>query len=255
MLLLRYALAEAVAGSAGGAAKTIATYPFDLATTRRECGLEAFAPLNEEINNWRDCYFRGLLTSLILVIPYALIFHFAYVLGASNIKSQIKKDLIGSAIGSLAASVVGVPSECAKKRIQLGATPRSALSGGISLFDGYLALLLRNVPYNSMNFGTFSLISRLVPNLPSAFAGAIAGLCTAAVTHPLDVILTRIQTSRLSTTRQRPSSLLQVALSLDFPSLFRGLFVRLLSYAPASLIFFSVFDPVRSVFYTALCLH
>mmetsp|Transcript_26156 Transcript_26156/g.32939 ORF Transcript_26156/g.32939 Transcript_26156/m.32939 type:complete len:107 (+) Transcript_26156:1-321(+) len=106
-----------------------------------------------------------------------------------------------------------------------------------------------------MNFGTFSLISRLVPNLPSAFAGAIAGLCTAAVTHPLDVILTRIQTSRLSTTRQRPSSLLQVALSLDFPSLFRGLFVRLLSYAPASLIFFSVFDPVRSVFYTALCLH
>mmetsp|Transcript_2812 Transcript_2812/g.9405 ORF Transcript_2812/g.9405 Transcript_2812/m.9405 type:complete len:236 (+) Transcript_2812:225-932(+) len=221
-------IAESVAGCVGGVCKSAALYPLDLATTRRELGLAAFedgAPLVER-------YYRGLGVCILLLPLYAVVFHGAYVASSAN-------DLVGSTLGSLAASVVGAPSECAKKRVQLGAAPTAALAGGRSLFDGYGAILVRNVPYNAVNFCAFRLLRG-----PPALRGFLAGCLTAVVTHPIDVALTRIQTARHRDLSPEPAlrTLRHVFAARTF---FRGLLVRLLNYAPASLIFFAVFDPTR----------
>jgi len=232
MQLLQSALAECVGGCAGGICKAAAMYPLDLATTRREVGLSAF----EESPSLMDRGYRGLGICVALAPFYALLFHSAYVVVASR-----SGDLVGSAVGSIAASVVGVPSECVKKRVQLGSTRRAAARSG--LFDGYAATLLRNVPYNAVNFCVFRSLRRAA--LPASLAGFIAGAATAVVTHPLDVALTQIQTARYRT-KTKPESLLLALMRLFRDgTFFRGLIVRLLAYAPASLIFFAVFDPIR----------
>ncbi|KAH8092034.1 alpha-ketoglutarate transmembrane transporter [Aureococcus anophagefferens] len=60
--------------------------------------------------------------------------------------------------GAVAAAPVGVPAECCKRRVQLGAGRGAALRGGFSLFDGFAATLARNVPYNAASFGFFALL-------------------------------------------------------------------------------------------------
>lgn len=233
---VRRAVAESVAGCAGGACKSVALYPLDLATTRREVGLPAFAA-NESVA--ATC-FRGVGVCVALLPLYALLFHTAYACFPAG------QDLLGSAAGAVAASVVGVPAECAKKRVQLGAKRRDAFRGGATLFDGYGATLLRNVPYNAVNFGAFRLLRQAFgARLSAPLCGFLAGCATAVATHPLDVALTQIQTARLRAARLQPVGPTLRRILFQDRTFFRGLLVRLLAYAPSSLLFFAVFDPLR----------
>ena len=233
MMLVQAAVADSMAGCIGGICKSAVLYPLDIATTRREVGLTAW-----DDKPYLDRHYRGLGVCVALAPFYAVLFHSAYVL--------CRNDVVGATMGSLVASIVGAPSECLKKRVQLGATPKEALRSG--LYDGYGATLLRNVPYNAVNFGVFRLLRRFLQ--PPA-AGFFAGAATAVMTHPIDVALTTIQTARLY--KQRPDALLPTLFGIFRDGIFfRGLLVRLLNYAPASLLFFSVFDPVRTLLLSLL---
>ena len=64
----------------------------------------------------------------------------------------------------------------------------TSVSSPRDMYSGLSTTLLRNVPYNAVQFGTFSVLSQI---LPSSLAGAAAGICTALVTTPIDVVNTR----------------------------------------------------------------
>lgn len=223
--LIAAIVADSCGGCCGGLAKTLVVYPLDLATTRREAGSSGRG----------TC--RGLGIALAGAPIYAAFFHSAYVACAA-----IGGDVGGSTGAALVSSVVGVPLECAKHRVQLGSSWREAVRSG-TLYDGYLSTLARNLPYNVVSFTSFAYFVRV---LPSWAAGLVAGLLTALVTHPLDVVNTRIQAARRFGGGARPSLVATVQDGVQTKSLFNGLLWRLLSFPPASLVFFSIFEPTRA---------
>ncbi|KAJ8600921.1 hypothetical protein CTAYLR_005076 [Chrysophaeum taylorii] len=180
----------------------------------------------------RETHFRGLGIAVAAAPLYALLFHTAYVLSGT------------STLGSLVASCVGVPAECAKHRVQLGASVRDAIRGGRSLYDGYIATLARNVPYNAVNFTAFFALNSI---LPAPLAGLLAGLLTALATHPLDLVTARVQTARLSSAQPPPTNMLRTLDDARTTNiLFRGLTYRLFAFPPASALFFAIFHPTRT---------
>jgi len=221
-------VADSLAGSIGGMAKTIAVWPLDVRTTRREARYQGSG-------GWH----RGLGVTLALCPAYACLFHSAYAV-ASRASPAHLADALGGASGSVVAVVVGVPMECVKHRLQLGASLRAATRAG--LYDGLLATLARNLPYNVVVFASFQTLKSLGCSTP--LASLAAGLLTAIATHPIDLVNTRIQAARLASDRP-PSVLAAFRAAATQRALFDGLLFRCLAFPPASLVFFSLYHPLR----------
>jgi solute carrier family 25 S-adenosylmethionine transporter 26 len=259
--------AEILAGYVGGSVKTLAFYPLDTITTLRETRVSSRRSLVQ--------LYAGLPLTLLGALPYAVVFHTAFWLCerllAELLPTAVLK-LMAGVSGAVAAALVGVPFECLKHRVQLGAagyaTPRDALAstlrhgGGLrGLYTGLRSTLARNIPYNALHFGLFELaVGALHGSSGSGFryadalAGAFAGALTALLTTPLDLVNTRLQTQAMS------ASLADVASNFTGvgdalvtilaeeggpPALFRGAGLRAVQYAPSALVFFYVYGWVK----------
>lgn len=240
-------VAESVGGCVGGMAKTLCVYPLDVATTRREVSSSSASAADAG-----GQFVAGLGFTLAMCPIYALLFHSAYAYAA-----RYGGDFAGSTFGSLVASSVGVPMECVKHRLQLGVSLRRASRSG--LYDGYVATLARNLPYNVFIFVSFAFFVRL--GFRTWQASLAAGLFAAIFTHPLDLVNTRIQTARTLQhsrftapsaatnrlqTQPRPSLLGTLKSAASSHALFDGIVYKCLSFPPASFVFFSLYHPVRA---------
>uniref|UniRef100_A0A7N2KWA0 Uncharacterized protein n=1 Tax=Quercus lobata TaxID=97700 RepID=A0A7N2KWA0_QUELO len=112
------------------------------------------------------------------------------------------------AIGGAASSLVRVPTEVVKQRLQTGqfaSAPDAvrlivAKEGFKGLYVGYGSFLLRDLPFDAIQFCIYEqirigyrLAARRDLNDPeNAIIGAFAGAITGAITTPLDVIKTRL---------------------------------------------------------------
>lgn len=165
---------------------------------------------------------------------------------------------IAGFFADLAASVVYVPSEVLKTRLQLqgrhnnpffssGYNYRSAMhaarmivryEGPSALFHGYKATLWRDLPFSALQFTFYEWVQKWAKKhvgsrdigigweiLTGATSGGVAGVATC----PLDVVKTRIQTQvnlkevtnptpAKSTLRQRPVGSVPAAASADTKS-------------------------------------
>ncbi|KAG6493816.1 hypothetical protein ZIOFF_048819 [Zingiber officinale] len=116
--------------------------------------------------------------------------------------------LTAGAIGGLAASLIRVPTEVVKQRMQTGqftSAPNAvrliaAKEGIRGLYAGYNSFLLRDLPFDAIQFCIYEqlrigykIAARRELNDPeNALIGAFAGAITGAVTTPLDVMKTRL---------------------------------------------------------------
>jgi solute carrier family 25 (mitochondrial S-adenosylmethionine transporter), member 26 len=120
----------------------------------------------------------------------------------------------GMAAG-LAASLTRVPTEVVKQRLQtgefrgaLGALKHIASKEGVrrGLYAGYGAFLLRDLPFDAIEFVAYERLKTAAkkalgrePNAAEVSAiGAAAGGVTGVVTTPLDVLKTRLMTQGAS---------------------------------------------------------
>ncbi|KAM7511109.1 hypothetical protein LguiB_009984 [Lonicera macranthoides] len=205
--IIRVLFEGAVAGAAAGVVAETVLYPIDTIKTR----LQAVRGGGKIILKG---LYSGLAGNLVGVLPASAIFIGVY----EPIKQKLLKTfpenlsafahLTAGAVGGAASSIVRVPTEVVKQRMQTGqfaSAPGAvrlivAKEGFKGLFAGYGSFLLRDLPFDAIQFCIYEqlrigykLAARRDLNDPeNAIIGAFAGAITGAITTPLDVIKTRL---------------------------------------------------------------
>jgi solute carrier family 25 (mitochondrial S-adenosylmethionine transporter), member 26 len=208
--------------------------------------------------------------NLVGVAPASAIFMACY----EPTKVALTRDLNWSSQGSflaagatagLAASLVRVPTEVVKQRMQSGEFKhaRTALvsilrrEGRLGLFAGYGAFLLRDLPFDAVEFWAFDTlklnyrqaVQRDLNPLEASGCGAVAGAVTAFATTPLDVIKTRLMTQGSSKSAGMYKNAFDCAIRVyreeGAKALFRGWEPRVTWIAVGGCIFFGALEEAK----------
>ena len=202
-------MGHVTAGAIAGAAVELALYPLDTIKTRLQ------AARGGSRVNFKHLY-KGVGGNLLGAVPACAVFFAVY----EPVKVMLMPDLGGSqpigvhllaaTTGGLAASMIRVPTEVIKSRMQTGQFPSARLAAkyiatheGIlaGLFAGFGSSLLRDLPFDAIEFTSYERFKMFwksshggnEPQKHETVAiGALAGMLTGAITTPLDVVKTRL---------------------------------------------------------------
>eukprot|EP00899_Mesostigma_viride_P019319 jgi/Mesvir1/27389/Mv07193-RA.1 len=191
--------------------------------------------------------------------------------------------LVYGAAGAAATfceDAVFTPMDVVKQRLQVGNSPykgifdcirRTYASEGFAAFyRSFPTRLLMNIPFTSVHFTTYESSKLFLANVlgheddneeklvTHLVAGGSAGALAGAVTTPLDVLKTRLQTQGVAVEAGASSSLQQLSsLSVfkgmqhlvreeGFAALWRGLTPRVVFYTPAAAICWGTYEYMKS---------
>ncbi|XP_047256850.1 S-adenosylmethionine carrier 1, chloroplastic/mitochondrial isoform X3 [Capsicum annuum] len=197
--LLRILYEGAVAGAAAGVVVEAALYPIDTIKTR----LQAVRGGGQIILKG---LYSGLAGNLVGVLPASAIFIGAYEPAKRKLLNSLPENLsalahlTAGAIGGAASSVVRVPTEVVKQRMQISQFASAPDAVRLIVAKGYGSFLLRDLPFDAIQFCIYEQMrmgyklaaKRDLKDSENAMIGAIAGAITGAITTPLDVIKTRL---------------------------------------------------------------
>ena len=193
-----------IAGSAArGVAQTV-LHPIDVARTRLQAKGVAMS--------WTArTFIKGISPQFVLALPADAI-QFAAYEASKDLKCV--PEIVCGAIGALAASVIRVPQEVLKQRVQADIYPnalqgaRTLLSteGPKGLYKGYLATISRDVPWNALTFAFMAQAKKLFTKFngrspgveENLVLGALSGMTAAVIMTPIDVVKTRLMTGAAS---------------------------------------------------------
>ena len=183
-----------VAGSgARGVAQTV-LHPIDVLRTRLQAkGVSV---------NWSpETFLKGVAPQFVLAFPAGAI-QFAAYEAAKDLKCL--PEVVCGGLGALAASVVRVPQEVLKQRVQADIYPNALVGlrkiasteGVAGFYKGYFATVSRDVPWNALSFMFFAKAKKLFANYngraPAAdenlVLGALSGMAAAVIMTPVDVV-------------------------------------------------------------------
>ncbi|KAK4772377.1 hypothetical protein SAY86_014152 [Trapa natans] len=196
-----------IAGGTAGVVVETALYPIDTIKTRLQ------AVRGGGKINFQGLY-SGLAGNLAGVLPASALFVGVYEPTKQKLLRMFPENLsavahlTAGAIGGIAASLIRVPTEVVKQRMQTGQF-RSAndavrliisKEGFKGFYAGYSSFLLRDLPFDAIQFciyeqlriGYKAAARRDLNDPENAIIGAFAGALTGAITTPLDVIKTRL---------------------------------------------------------------
>ncbi|KAL9662678.1 hypothetical protein QQ045_027511 [Rhodiola kirilowii] len=196
-----------IAGGVAGVVVETALYPIDTIKTR----LQAVQGGGKIVLKG---LYSGLAGNIAGVLPASAIFLGVYEPAKQKLLKSLPENLsavahlTAGALGGLAASLVRVPTEVVKQRMQTGqfaSAPNAvrlivANEGYKGLYAGYRSFLLRDLPFDAIQFCIYEQIrigyklaaKRDLNDAENALIGAFSGALTGAVTTPLDVIKTRL---------------------------------------------------------------
>jgi solute carrier family 25 S-adenosylmethionine transporter 26 len=196
------------AGASAGAAVETALYPIDTIKTRLQAVRGGGAIV------WGGLY-SGLAGNIAGVIPASALFMGVYeptkrAMAAEGF-SPFAQQFTAATLAGTAASLVRVPTEVVKQRMQTGqfqsaikAVQAIVAKEGVrkGLYAGYGSFMLRDLPFDAIEFIAYeqmkiaykASIKRELNPAETGALGAAAGVATAVLTTPLDVIKTRLMT-------------------------------------------------------------
>ncbi|KAH9724782.1 S-adenosylmethionine carrier 1 [Citrus sinensis] len=247
-------------GTAGVVVET-ALYPIDTIKTRLQ------AVRGGGKINFKGLY-SGLAGNLAGVLPASALFVGVYEPTKQKLLQIFPENLSAAAhltagaIGGFAASLVRVPTEVVKQRLQTGqyASAPDAVrliaskEGFKGLYAGYGSFLLRDLPFDAIQFCIYEQLrisykaaARRDLNDPeNAIIGAFAGAITGAITTPLDVIKTRLMVQGSANQYKGIFDCVQTIVREEGPpALLKGIGPRVMWIGIGGSIFFGVLERTK----------
>ncbi|XP_068648079.1 S-adenosylmethionine carrier 1, chloroplastic/mitochondrial-like [Aristolochia californica] len=250
-----------VAGGAAGVVAEMALYPIDTIKTRLQAARGGGKILLNGL-------YSGLGGNLAGVLPASAIFVGIYEPTKQKLLKMFPENLsalahlTAGAIGGAASSLVRVPTEVVKQRMQTGqfsSAPNAvrlivAKEGFKGLYAGYRSFLLRDLPFDAIQFCLYEQLrlgyklaaQRDLNDPENAIIGAIAGAITGAITTPLDVVKTRLMTQGPADQYKGIFDCVQTVVREEGPNaLLKGIGPRVLWIGIGGSIFFGVLERTK----------
>lgn len=250
-----------IAGGTAGVVVETALYPIDTIKTRLQ------AVRGGGKINFKGLY-SGLAGNLAGVLPASALFLGVYEPTKQKLLQIFPENLSAAAhltagaIGGFAASLVRVPTEVVKQRLQTGqfASAPDAVrliaskEGFKGLYAGYGSFLLRDLPFDAIQFciyeqlriGYKAAARRDLNDPENAIIGAFAGAITGAITTPLDVIKTRLMVQGSANQYKGIFDCVQTIVREEGPpALLKGIGPRVMWIGIGGSIFFGVLESTK----------
>ncbi|XP_072958620.1 mitochondrial aspartate-glutamate transporter AGC1 [Typha angustifolia] len=219
--------------------------------------------------------YRGIASNITSSAPISAIYTFTYESVKGALIPVLPKEYhslahcIAGGCSSIATSFVFTPSERIKQQMQVGSQYQNCWNaligcvekGGItSLYDGWFAVLCRNIPHSIIKFYTYERLKQMMltsaaPNgslssWQTLVCGGLAGSTAALFTTPFDVVKTRLQTQAPGTLGKYYGvfhALQEITKQEGLQGLYRGLVPRLAMYVLQGAIFFASYEFLKAV--------
>ncbi|GLJ18106.1 hypothetical protein SUGI_0319770 [Cryptomeria japonica] len=258
---LRTLYEGAIAGATAGVVVESVLYPIDTIKTRLQAARVGGKIVLKGL-------YSGLGGNLAGVLPASAIFVGVYeplkrkLLEIFPDNFSAVAHLAAGTAGGAAASIVRVPTEVVKQRMQTGQfayAPEAlrlivAKEGVRGLYAGYGSFLLRDLPFDALQFclyeqlriGYKKVAKRDLYDPENALIGAFAGALTGAITTPLDVIKTRLMVQGSSRQYKGVFDCVQKIVQEEGPyALAKGIGPRVLWIGIGGSIFFGVLERTK----------
>ena len=253
----------ALAGTLAAAAGTVALHPIDTIKTVQQTGLSLGPACSKIWTRGGPAAFYDGVTPYVLGDGLSSAVKFAvYEKLKQTASKKLPEDYIPlarfacAAVAFLCCSVILVPGELLKIRIQNGMYP-NIVAGAAQMvrdeglrgcFTGYRATLFRDVPYTMGELGLYDLLKGFVRRLrrrttsssgDELLAAALTGAVVGFATNPLDVVKTRIMTGGGA----GPVAVFRSTIAAEgWGSLLNGAGARVFWLAPFTVIYFGVYE-------------
>jgi len=165
-----------------------------------------------------ETFLKGVGPQFFLAFPAGALQFAAYEFAKAQMAAMqlggAGAEVISGAVGALGASVIRVPQEVLKQRVQADIYPNALVGfqrlmsseGPKGLYKGYTATISRDVPWNALSFMFFAqaktLFKRTTGSAPTTeqnlLLGALSGMTAAIIMTPVDVVKTRLMTGGAS---------------------------------------------------------
>lgn len=278
---MKYALSGALAGTA----EHVAMYPLDTIKTRMQAlgqpGQNLQLPLFRALRSVLKRegilgLYRGVPAVAISAGPAHAVYFGTYELAKEALGGN-KKEYAPGAIGlagamaTIGSDLIFTPADVVKQRLQLAHSPYQGVldcigrtlkeEGFAAFFRSLPTTLVMNVPFTAVHFSVYEFTKHFLNKgdkdnegfTTQLAAGGMAGGCAAAVTTPLDVVKTRLQTQGvLNTQRYNTISVLKMLRRLyteeGLAGLTKGIRPRILFHTPSAAICWTTYETGKSFF-------
>ncbi|GAV68973.1 Mito_carr domain-containing protein [Cephalotus follicularis] len=258
---LRILFEGVVAGGTAGVVVETILYPIDTIKTRLQAARGGGKIILKGL-------YSGLAGNLVGVLPASAVFVGVYEPTKQKLLKVFPENLSAIAhlsagtLGGLAASLIRVPTEVVKQRMQTGqfTSAPDAVRLIISkesfkgLYAGYGSFLLRDLPFDAIQFCIYEQLRigykaasrRDLNDAENAVIGAFSGALTGAITTPLDVIKTRLMIQGSANQYKGIFDCVQSVVREEGPTaLLKGIGPRVLWIGIGGSIFFSVLESTK----------
>ncbi|KAK9072914.1 hypothetical protein SSX86_009350 [Deinandra increscens subsp. villosa] len=280
----QYGLAKqehAFAGAFAGTFVSLCLHPMDtVKTVVQSCHTDqrSIPYISKSIISERGLLglYRGIASNIASSAPISAIYTFSYESVKAALLPLFAKEYhslahcVAGGCASVATSFVFTPSERIKQQMQVGSHYQSCWNallgivgkgGFLSLYNGWGAVLCRNVPHSIIKFYTYESLKNVFFTLNEAngqpttistlLCGGLAGSTAAFFTTPFDVVKTRLQTQIPGSANRYNgvyNTLRDIAQHEGLQGLYRGLTPRLIMYMTQGALFFASYESFKRLF-------
>jgi len=264
-----------IAGAIAGTAEHCGMFPVDTIKTHLQASKSKISAQSAVrlivAQHGGGALFRGISAIALTSAPAHAVYFSVYEFlkrkfGANTQQHTPVRNAGAGVIATMLSDAVMTPADAVKQRMQLNVNPYRNIihcilsvrqsEGIFALYAGYTTTITMSVPYNAIYFASYETIRKMLSkdlNEYSPFtycvAGGGAGSVAAAITNPLDVAKTRLQTQGETGRHYRGmlDALVTIWKTEGVAGYTRGIGPRVLFYSTSSAVCWSVYEYFKNL--------